>query len=68
MGVKWPLMQQSLAELMQAYPSAFNRDVQRAITCFTGRAAEMRALGRAEIAEYRVGCLVGYERVATVVQ
>jgi len=50
MGVKWPLMQQSLAELMQAYPSAFNRDVQRAITCFTGRAAEMRALGRAETA------------------
>jgi hypothetical protein len=50
MGVKWPLMQQSLAELMQAYPSAFNRDVQRAITCFTGRAGEMRALGRAETA------------------
>lgn len=50
MGVKWPLMQQSLAELMQAYPSAFNRDVQRAFTCFTGRAAEMRALGRAETA------------------
>jgi hypothetical protein len=48
MGVKWSLMQQSLAELMQAYPSAFNRDVQRAIKCFTGRAAEMRALGRAE--------------------
>ena len=50
MGVKWPLMQQSLAELMHAYPSVFNRDVQRAITCFTGRAAEMRALGRAETA------------------
>jgi hypothetical protein len=50
MGVKWPLMQQSLAELMQAYPSTFNRDVARAITCFTGRAAEMRALGRAETA------------------
>ena len=50
MGVKWPLMQQSLAELTQAYPTAFNRDVQRAITCFTGRAAEMRALGRAETA------------------
>jgi hypothetical protein len=50
MGVKWALMQQSLAELMQAYPSVFNRDVQRAITCFTGRAAEMRALGRAETA------------------
>jgi hypothetical protein len=50
MGVKWPLMQQSLAELMQAYPSTFNRDVTRAITCFTGRAAEMRALGRAETA------------------
>jgi hypothetical protein len=48
MGVKWTLMQQSLAELMQVYPSAFNRDVQRAITCFAGRAAEMRALGRAE--------------------
>jgi hypothetical protein len=48
MGVKWTLMQPSLAELMQAYPSTFNRDVQRAITCFTGRAAEMRALGRAE--------------------
>jgi hypothetical protein len=50
MGVKWPLMQQGLAELVQAYPSTFNRDVQRAITCFTGRAGEMRALGRAETA------------------
>jgi hypothetical protein len=49
LGVKWPLMQQSLAELTQAYPTAFNRDVQRAITCFTGRAGEMRALGRADI-------------------
>jgi hypothetical protein len=50
MGVKWPLMQQSLAEVMHAYPSTFNRDVARAITCFTGRAAEMRALGRADTA------------------
>jgi hypothetical protein len=52
MGVKWALMQQSLAEVMQAYPSAFNRDVARAITCFTGRSAEMRALGRADTKEF----------------
>jgi hypothetical protein len=52
MGVKWALMQQSLAEVMQAYPSAFNRDVARAITCFTGRSAEMRALGRADTKDF----------------
>ena len=48
MGVKWPLIRQSLAEVMQAYPSAFNRDVARVITCFGGRAGEIGALGRAD--------------------
>jgi hypothetical protein len=48
MGMQWTLMQQSLAEVMQAYPSAFNRDIARSITCFTGRTASIRALGRAD--------------------
>lgn len=52
MGVKWPLMQQSLAEVKQAYPSPFNRDVEWAITCFTGRANEIRALGRADTTNF----------------
>jgi len=50
MGAKWVLMKPSLAEVVRAYPSTFNRDVERAITCFTGRDAEMRALGRADTA------------------
>ena len=48
MGLKWSLMEQSLAELMQAYPSAFNRDIARSFTCFTRRSASIRALGRAD--------------------
>jgi hypothetical protein len=52
MGVQWPLLQQGLAEMVSAYPSAFNHDVQRAIECFTGREAEMRALGRLETAKF----------------
>lgn len=47
-GIKWDVLKPSLAEVVRAYPSAFNHDVERAITCFTGRANEMRALGRAE--------------------
>ncbi len=46
MGVQWPLLEQGLADLVKAYPSVFNQDIQRVITCFTGRAGEMRALGR----------------------
>jgi hypothetical protein len=52
MGVQWPLLEQGLTDLVKAYPSAFNRDVQRAITCFTGRAGEMRALGRLDTAKF----------------
>jgi hypothetical protein len=48
MGLKWSLMEQSLAEVMQAYPSAFNRDIARSFTCFTRRSASIRALGRAD--------------------
>ena len=47
MGAKWPAMKQSLEELLRAYPSAFNRDVSRAITCMAGDAVAYRALGRA---------------------
>lgn len=50
MGAKWDLLKDSLAQMVQAYPSTFNRDVERAITCFTGRDAEMLALGRADTA------------------
>jgi hypothetical protein len=46
LGAKWPQMQQSLNELLQAYPSRFNQDVQRAITCLSGDAPAARALGR----------------------
>jgi hypothetical protein len=52
MGVQWPLLAQGLAEIVKAYPSAFNHDIQRAITCFTGRAGEMRALGRLDTAKF----------------
>jgi hypothetical protein len=52
MGVQWPLMQQGLADIVNAYPSAFNHDVQRVITCFTGRAGEMRALGRLDTEKF----------------
>ncbi len=46
-GALWPPMQQSLAELLQAYPSAFNRDLARAISCLCGRIQATRDLGRA---------------------
>lgn len=46
LGAKWPQMHQSLNELLQAYPSEFNQDVQRAITCLSGDAPAARALGR----------------------
>jgi hypothetical protein len=52
MGVQWPLLQQGLAEMVNAYPSAFNHDVQRVIECFTGRQGEMRALGRLDTATF----------------
>jgi hypothetical protein len=48
MGAKWPPMKQSLVELRRAYPSAFNQDISRAITCMAGDAGVYRALGRAE--------------------
>ena len=48
MGVRWVQMRPSLAEVTRAYPTDFNRDVERAISCFAGRPAEMRALGRAD--------------------
>lgn len=46
MGAKWPQMKQSLAELLRAFPSSFNQDVARAITCFSGDAPAFRLLGR----------------------
>jgi hypothetical protein len=47
MGESWVAMRRSLDELVQAYPSEFNRDVARAITCLAGDADAYRALGRA---------------------
>ena len=47
MGARWAPMQQSLAELLAAYPSSFNYDVARAITCFASQEATYRMLGRA---------------------
>jgi hypothetical protein len=52
MAVQWPLMQQGMADIVGAYPSAFNHDVQRVLTCFTGREGEMRALGRLDTANF----------------
>ena len=52
MGVQWPLLEHGLADIVKAYPSAFNQDIQRVITCFTGRAGEMRALGRLDTAHF----------------
>ncbi len=46
MGAKWPPMKQSLSELLRAYPSSFNQDLARAITCFSGDAPAFRMLGR----------------------
>ncbi len=43
----WPPMQQSLAELLRAYPSEFNRDIARSIGCLCGRIQATRNLGRA---------------------
>lgn len=67
LGAKWPPMRESLAELLQAYPSSFNRDVARSMTCFAGDAQAYRALGRAptgyflpvawwDSADWRRGC------------
>jgi hypothetical protein len=47
MGENWLAMRRSLNELLQAYPTEFNRGLARAITCLAGDADSYRALGRA---------------------
>ena len=67
MGAKWLPMQQSLAELLSAYPSSFNYDMARVITCFATQEVAYRAFGRAptqdivavawwDTREWRRGC------------
>lgn len=52
MGVLWPPMEQSLAELMQAYPTDFNRDIARSMSCIAGRNQATRKLGRAATTDF----------------
>ena len=52
MGVLWPPMEQSLAELLQAYPTDFNRDIARSMSCIAGRNQATRRLGRAATADF----------------
>jgi hypothetical protein len=52
MGALWPPMQQSLAELTQAYPTDFNRDIARSMSCMAGRNQATRNLGRAATSDF----------------
>ncbi len=52
MGALWPPMQQSLTELLQAYPTDFNRDIARSISCMSGRTQATRNLGRAATSDF----------------
>ena len=47
LGAKWPPLQQSLTEILQKYPSSFNRDIARYMASFAGDAVAYRAYGRA---------------------
>ena len=47
LGAKWPPLQQSLAEILQKYPSSFNQDIARYMAFFAGDAAAYRGYGRA---------------------
>ena len=47
LGAKWPPLQQSLAEILQKYPSSFNQDIARYMASFAGDAVAYRAYGRA---------------------
>jgi hypothetical protein len=49
LGAKWPPLQQSLTEILQRYPSSFNRDIARYMSYFAGDAVAYRAYGRAAI-------------------
>jgi len=47
MAAKWPQFKQSLAEILQKYPSSFNQDIARHMAFFAGDAVNYRAYGRA---------------------
>jgi hypothetical protein len=47
LGAKWPPLQQSLAEILQKYPSRLNQDIARYMAAFAGDAVVYRAYGRA---------------------
>ena len=47
MGAKWPPFKQSLAEILQKYPSSFNQDIARHMAFFASDAVAYRAYGRA---------------------
>ena len=47
LGAHWPPLQQSLAEILQKYPSRFNQDIARYMAYFAGDATAYRAYGRA---------------------
>jgi hypothetical protein len=51
-GLLWPPMQQSLTELTQAYPTEFNRDVARSISCIAGRIHDTHNRGRADTVNF----------------
>ncbi|MDE0852810.1 MAG: hypothetical protein OSA97_00125 [Nevskia sp.] len=46
LGAKWQPMQQSLDEILRAYPDSFNRDGARAMACWAGQAEYYKSLGR----------------------